>query len=46
MNNNPENTYDSDDSEFLEIKLQPPNVEKLACFCEGGNACLIHHGDE
>jgi len=37
---------DSDDSDFLEIKLKAPFVEKLACFCEGGNACLEHQADE
>lgn len=36
---------DSDESEFFEIKLKPPFVEKLACFCEGGNNCPIHHAD-
>ena len=37
---------DSDESEFFEIKLAAPFVEKLACFCEGGNSCPKHNTDE
>lgn len=38
-------SMNSEDSEFLEIKLPYPHIEKIACFCEGGNTCLKHHID-